>query len=90
MKITKHIIEKSLKDHAVEWSATVFSVVGALINAHTYIEGFYIWGVSNILWAWFAVKYKHWGLLTLNIIFAVINIIGIYTWTTTGFGNRFF
>lgn len=80
---TKHIIEKSLKHHIVEWSAAVLSVIGAILNASKLIGGFYIWGIANILWIWFSFKYKHYGLLVMNLIFLAINIYGIINWWQT-------
>ena len=34
-----YTIEKTLKHHVIEWSATVLSVAGAVVNGIKYIEG---------------------------------------------------
>ncbi len=83
--ITRYVIEKELKHHIIEWSATLLSVIGAIINANKEISGFYVWSVANILWIWFGAKYKHWGLVVMNLIFLGINIYALFTWQTTGF-----
>ncbi|HLC53753.1 MAG TPA: hypothetical protein VJK03_04365 [Candidatus Nanoarchaeia archaeon] len=85
-----YTIEKTLKHHVIEWSATVLSVAGAIVNAIKYIEGFYIFAIANMLWMSFAIKHRHWGLLIMNIIFFFINAYALYIWYSDGFGNRFF
>ncbi len=77
---TVYTIEKKLRHHVVEWSATTLSVLGAVINANKGISGFYIWSVANILWMYFGWKFKHWGLVVMNLIFLCINIYGIVSW----------
>jgi len=82
---SRHVIEKELKHHLLEWSATALSVIGAIMNANQLIQGFYVWSVANILWMIFSVRYKHYGLLAMNIIFLCINIWGIFTWSRSPF-----
>jgi len=75
-----HKIENDFKSHAIEWSATTLSLVGAVLNAKQLIAGFIFWIVANVLWILFAYKNRHWGLLFMNFIFMLINLFGIYTW----------
>lgn len=77
---TRHVIEKELKHHILEWSATVLSVAGAILNANKFIAGFYVWSLANLLWIFFGIKYKHWGLVVMNIVFLCINAWGTFTW----------
>ncbi len=81
--MVKYTIEKELRHHIVEWSATLLSLIGAVVNANKGISGFYIWSVANLLWISFAIKHKHWGLLVMNIVFLCINIFGIINWKTS-------
>lgn len=82
---TIHVIEKELRDHVVEWTATVLSVIGALLNAglmqfgslNGFGTSFYIWAVSNFLWLSFALKHRHWGVFVTFAIFLLINILSI-------------
>ncbi len=81
-----YVIEKELRDHVVEWTATVLSVIGAIFNAGLLTIGglygfgtsFYIWSVSNVLWIAFAVKHRHWGVFVTFFIFLLINILAIW------------
>ena len=82
---TTYVIEKNLKSHFVEWGASILSIGGAILNANKIIGGFYFWSVANILWMIFGVKYKHWGLVLMNLVFLVINIFGISNWSTNPF-----
>lgn len=77
---SRHVIEKSLRHHIIEWSATALSIFGAVLNANKLIAGFYVWSIANILWLSFSWKHKHWGLFVMNIIFLGINIWGIINW----------
>ncbi|MEK6927384.1 MAG: hypothetical protein AABX11_03040 [Nanoarchaeota archaeon] len=78
---TIHVIEKKLKHHILEWIATALSITGAVMNAKILFDGFdnsfYIWTVANFLWIGFALKYKHYGLVLMNVVYAVINILAI-------------
>ena len=78
--MTRHVIEKELRHHILEWSATALSLVGALLISLKYFQGYYIWIVGNVLWTLFSFKYKHYGLLFLSVAYFVINIIGIVRW----------
>ncbi|MEK6855800.1 MAG: hypothetical protein AABX66_01435 [Nanoarchaeota archaeon] len=87
---SRYVIEKELRHHVVEWSATVLSIFAAIVNAVKYVEGFYVFAVADVLWMMFAIKHKHWGLLCLNIVYFFINIYAAWFWTSTGFGKSLF
>ena len=76
------VIEKNLKDHVVEWLATVLSLVGASMIAYQIKNGFYVWILANIFWISFSWKHKHYGLLFLSTSYLVINIIGLINWNS--------
>ncbi|MEK6891409.1 MAG: nicotinamide mononucleotide transporter [Nanoarchaeota archaeon] len=78
--MTKYVIEKELRHHIIEWTATVMSLIGALLISFKFSQGYYIWIIGNVLWASFAYKHKHYGLLVLSIAYFIINIIGIIRW----------
>jgi hypothetical protein len=78
--MTKYVIEKKPHHHVLEWTATAFSICGALLVSLQHFQGYYIWVAASVLWTLFAVKYKHYGLLTLSIAYFIINIIGIVKW----------
>ncbi|MEK6825391.1 MAG: hypothetical protein AABY00_01245 [Nanoarchaeota archaeon] len=83
---TMHVIEKELKDHVIEWAATLLTMLGALLNsgliALRALDGFtlsfYIWSISNILWITFALKHKHWGVFITFGALLIINLLSIF------------
>lgn len=77
---TRHVIEKSLQHHVIEWFAAACSIVGAVLNAQLNIYGFYIFAVGNVLWISFSLKHRHWGLLATQVLFFVLNVYGVLIW----------
>lgn len=77
---SKHVIEKSLKHHVVEWIATAGSLTGVWMVANQLRMGFMVWLVANILWIWFSFTHRHWGLLFLSACYLVINAYAFLTW----------
>lgn len=73
-------MKKETKSKAIEWGATALSITGAILNAFLMKEGFYVWGISNLLWMVFAFKNKHWGMFITFSVYFVINLIGIAYW----------
>lgn len=69
-----------MKKQYYEWTATVLSIIGALMNAFLLKEGFYIWGVANLIWIYFGLKNKHYGLALTFSVFFIINIVGVIYW----------
>ena len=72
-----YLIEKNLIHHVIEWTATLFSIIGSLMISLEFIYGFGIAMIGNFFWFLFAFKHKHWGLFFLSCCYFVINIIGI-------------
>ncbi len=63
----------------IEWLATVVSLVSAILTAYHYMPfNFWLGIVAGILWIIWAGKSKSYGIITVNIAFIVISIIGIY------------
>lgn len=78
------VIEKKLHHHIIEWLATLGSITGALFISLQYFHGYYVWVVANLLWMFFAIKHKHYGLLTLSVAYFIINLVGIVKWQFLG------
>lgn len=78
--MARYVIEKKPHHHAIEWCATAGSITGALLVSLQHFQGYYVWLVANVLWFIFAIKYKHYGLLTLSISYFIINCIGVIKW----------
>lgn len=67
-------------DTTITNTATVTGVAGALLmalNLNVFILAYSLFITSSILWALFAYKNKNNQLLIMNIIFTVINLIGL-------------
>lgn len=63
----------------IELLATVVSLVSAILTAYHYMPlNFWLGIVAGILWIIWARKSKSYGIITVNIAFIVISIIGIY------------
>lgn len=77
---SRHVIEKSLRHHVIEWLATAGSIIGVLIVSLDMKEGYAIWVVANALWISFALKHKHYGLLLLSGCYFVINLVALVRW----------
>lgn len=82
---SKHVIEKTLKDHIIEWVATLLSVCGIVLNANllnitifnAFYASFYVWTAGNLFWIYFSYKHKHWGVLATFSIYCVVNVLAI-------------
>ncbi|MFA5176348.1 MAG: nicotinamide mononucleotide transporter [Candidatus Nanoarchaeia archaeon] len=68
------------KEKIMEWIATVLSIFGAILNAFLIKEGFYIWGVSNLIWVFVGLKQKMYGMALTFTVYFFINIIGLIYW----------
>ena len=81
-----YVVEKELRDHIVEWTATLLTMVGAMLNARLialealdgFTASFYIWSISNLLWIAFALKHRHWGVFVTFTVLLIINILAIF------------
>ena len=61
-------------------TATVTGVVAALLlalNLNLFILAYTLFVISSVLWAVFAWRNNNRQLLTMNIIFTLINLIGL-------------
>lgn len=74
----------SLAWNMVEWAGTAFSVLAAISMAmfgQTHVEHqiyfFIAYFIGSLLWMLAAIKMKKGSLWTMNLVFIVINIIGI-------------
>jgi len=77
---SKMVIEKSFRDHLIEWIAAILSITGAIMNSYQKIGGFYVFGAANLLWMWFALKHKHYGLFFMSVGLFITNVLGIFAW----------
>jgi len=70
-----------MKEKILKNIALVTGVIGALLlalNIDMFVLAYILFGTSSILWAVFAYKNKNNQLLIMNVIFTIINFIGLY------------
>jgi nicotinamide riboside transporter PnuC len=73
-------MKKETIQKAIEWTAAIIAITGAILNAFLMKEGFYLWIVSNTIFVYFAYKNKHWGLALTFFVYLIISTIGIIYW----------
>ncbi len=67
----------------IEWLASLSGLCGSgLVAANLPISGwgFVVFLISNAFWIAFAVRGKHWGLLTMQAGFTVTSTLGVFRW----------
>ena len=67
----------------LEWSGCITGVLGALLlalNNRWSGYGFVMFGLSNLLWMAYALSVGANGLLTMQIVYGVTSVIGIWQW----------
>jgi hypothetical protein len=67
----------------IEWLGTGLQIIGAIwlaLNVATSRMAYPIMLLGSILWALAGIHTGNMALLTLNAVFASINIIGIWRW----------
>lgn len=65
---------------ALVWTATVMSIVGALLNAQRRISGFYYWIPANLAWIAIACHKDLYGQAVLFIFYTGFCVYGVYRW----------
>lgn len=71
-----------LTDYA-QWAGSVTALVGAgLLASRVRLSpwGFVLFLISNVFLLFYSVSIGAWGLLVMNIGFAVINLLGVKRW----------
>lgn len=67
----------------MEWAATVTGVIGAIIVASNTSMSKYGWIAfltSSLTCSIFAYMSELWGLLTLQLVFILTNLLGLWRW----------
>lgn len=66
-----------------KWAGTVTGVLGAVLialNIGAVVYGFMLFLASSLLWSSAALAQRELSLVTLQVAFTVINVIGIVRW----------
>jgi hypothetical protein len=65
-------------DHALQWSATLLTILGALFTAfNMYPENVWAFNVGSALWLWFAIRVRVHSLIVVNGTLLLIYAAGI-------------
>lgn len=71
----------------LEWSGSVLAVSGAIllaINISISPWAFVIYLLSSIILFIWGLRRKAYGIAMQNMVFTVINVVGIYRWLIVG------
>jgi hypothetical protein len=66
-----------------DFLGSITSIIGALIiasNLGINFVGFFLFFISNLFWIKFSFEEKNKHIFIMNLVFAVINIIGMYNY----------
>ena len=63
-----------------EWSASLLSILGALLVSFKIKWAFPVFLLSNVFWILFALKIGAYGLIFSQIAFVAISLNGIRIW----------
>ena len=64
----------------VEYSATILSITGAILNIFMLWICFVVWIIANILWIYLGYKKEIKGMVLTFIVFLITSISGLYLW----------
>ncbi len=67
----------------VEWAGAAFGIIGAVmiaLNVSCSRWGFVLFLISNILIGIYAVNAGADGVLAMQVVYGVINVVGLYRW----------
>lgn len=67
----------------LEWTGSLLAVSGALllaINIKISPWAFVLYLISSIILLAWGLRIKAYGIATQNLVFTVINVVGIYRW----------
>jgi len=76
----KILIKRLTNETAITNTATTTGVVGAVLmalNMNLFILAYLLFTISTVLWSIYAYRNSNKQLLVMNIIFSLINIVGL-------------
>ncbi len=66
-----------------EWMGTIHGIIGSALlalNVNVSGYGFLFYLVSNAFFIFFGLKTRSYGILTLQCVYTVTSVVGIYRW----------
>ena len=68
-------------DGALHWVVAVAALIGVWLNIHKHISCFYVWVVTNSIWAYVDLRHGLPAQAALQSVYAVLSIYGIVSWS---------
>ena len=71
----------------LQYSGAVFGVIGGVLiswNTQYSKYGFVVATIASVLLMWWCFNEEQWGYFILNVVYFIIDIIGIYKWWNIG------
>lgn len=63
----------------IKWIGTITNIIGAfLVASQLFLLGYILFAVGSISWLYIGYKAKDNALITLNGVFMLANILGLY------------
>lgn len=62
------------------WFASIFGILGAILNALQFWQGFLFWCVSNPILFYQAYKDRTYNVAMIFLVYFLITIIGLINW----------
>ena len=63
----------------IKWFGTITNIIGAFTVAyHMFLIGYVCFAIGSISWLYIGYKTKDTALITLNGVFMLANILGLY------------
>jgi len=71
----------------LQYIGAVFGIIGGILiswNTQHSQYGFIFATIASILLMWWCLVEEQWGYFALNVVYFIIDIIGIYKWWDIG------
>lgn len=64
--------------NVLQYVATAASLIGGVFLAVPHWMAFAFFLVACLLWIWFGLLHRHWGLVCTQSFFTIVNIVSLY------------
>ena len=62
------------------WIIAILSIAGNFLNVKKRVEGFYLWGITNLAWVAIDIKAGLYAQAALFLVYTGLAIWGIWKW----------
>lgn len=68
----------------MSWIAAILSILGYIGVIYKKPFGLYLWTISNAMLVYITLKIPDYGLMSLYVIYSILNLAAIYKWKSNG------